>query len=138
MKKISLAVLLLTCSSFASADWLDQVRSINRDLAREAGYYTESHNIKYDSMREGGRESYSVRLDRGLSYKIYGDCDTDCHDMDLYLYDDRGRIVARDEEDDDSPILNYTPRYSGKYELVARIPRCDANPCRYAIQIFSR
>lgn len=131
-------VFLMAWSGSAVADHLDDMRKENRRLARQAGYTRETHNIGYGQLNSGGTAIHRFTLDRNRSYRIYGDCDEDCSDLDFTLYDENGNIVADDELNDDVPIVDIRPRRTARFKLEVNMHRCSVNPCRYAVQIFSK
>jgi hypothetical protein len=59
---------------------------------------------------------YKVRFYGGLTAKVWvkGDGDTD---LDVYVYDSRGRLVACDTDPDDLCIVNFTPDFTQTYEI---------------------
>ncbi|NJK72043.1 MAG: hypothetical protein HC926_01095 [Synechococcaceae cyanobacterium SM2_3_60] len=54
---------------------------------------------------------------------IYGSCDYDCYDLDLYLYDSTGRLVDSDTLLDSIPIVNAP--YTGNFEIQVTMPNCS-------------
>ena len=53
---------------------------------------------------------------------IYGACDIDCSDMDLFLYDGR-TLIAQDSLEDDFPIV--TAPYEGYFTLQVSMFSCN-------------
>ena len=53
---------------------------------------------------------------------IWAECDRDCHDVDLVLYDRNGRVVAEDTLLDDFPIVQ-TP-YEGDFAVQVIMAGC--------------
>jgi hypothetical protein len=53
---------------------------------------------------------------------IYGDCDGDCYDLDLFLYDNAGRLVDSDELKDAYPILQAP--YEGTFSVRVKMYDC--------------
>ncbi len=54
---------------------------------------------------------------------IYGSCDYDCYDLDLYLYDSAGNLVASDTLLDSFPIVNAP--YTGNFTIEVTMPNCS-------------
>ena len=54
---------------------------------------------------------------------IYGTCDEDCFDLDLFLYDSAGNLVSQDVELDAYPIVT-APR-EGQYTIEVSMPNCS-------------
>ncbi|MDJ0707562.1 MAG: hypothetical protein QNJ46_30165 [Leptolyngbyaceae cyanobacterium MO_188.B28] len=54
---------------------------------------------------------------------IYGDCDQDCFDLDLFLYDASGELVYQDVETDAAPVL--VAPYEGSFFVEVSMPNCS-------------
>lgn len=54
---------------------------------------------------------------------IYGWCDEDCYDLDLFLYDTAGNLVWQDTAADANPQV-YAP-YEGNFIVEVTMPNCD-------------
>lgn len=53
---------------------------------------------------------------------IYGSCDSDCYDMDLFLYNSQGQLVSQDTASDAAPVL--VAPYTGYFEINVAMPNC--------------
>jgi len=53
---------------------------------------------------------------------IYATCDGDCYDLDLFLFDSAGRLVAQDVELDSAPVV-FAP-YEGNFTIEVSMPNC--------------
>lgn len=138
MKRTVLGMMLALFAVNLSAGHLDDMEKENRRYARQAGYHTESHDIARSELNQGDSRTHRFTLNRNTSYRIYGDCDEDCSDMDFVLYDENGNVVADDELDDSVPIVDVRPRRTARYALKVTMHRCSVEPCAYAIQIFRK
>lgn len=45
---------------------------------------------------------------------VSGDGDSD---LDLYVYDDRGNLICKDDDDTDDMLCAWTPRYTGQFRI---------------------
>ncbi|ASC72015.1 hypothetical protein XM38_029690 [Halomicronema hongdechloris C2206] len=54
---------------------------------------------------------------------IFGWCDQDCYDLDLFLYDIDGNLITGDDALDAEPIV-YAP-YSGYFYVELTMPNCS-------------
>ena len=54
---------------------------------------------------------------------IYGDCDQDCFDLDLFLYDASGQLVYQDTEPDSAPVV--VAPFEGNYFIEVSLPNCS-------------
>jgi len=69
--------------------------------------------------------SMSFKLKAGTSYMFIGGGDDDANDVDLYLKNAAGTTLARDEEEDATPIVAFEPTTSGSYSLVLNLQNSD-------------
>jgi hypothetical protein len=46
--------------------------------------------------------------------RVSGDGDTD---LDLYVYDENDRLIARDDDSSDECIVSWTPRWTGSFKI---------------------
>ncbi len=71
------------------------------------------------------RESTTLvrTLTAGETYYFIGAGDDDVSDVDIEVTDSRGRPLASDRLDDASPVVEFTPRYSGRYRITLSLPR---------------
>lgn len=72
------------------------------------------------SVSAYGRDRFEPIVFRGgeaAFVALKGDGDTD---LDLYIYDDNGNLVAKDDDGLDLCIARWTPRYTGYFTIVVR------------------
>ena len=53
-------------------------------------------------------------------------------DLDLYVYDENGNLVASDTDDTDACVVSWVPRWTGRF--IIRVVNRGAAPNIYAIQ----
>jgi hypothetical protein len=82
------------------------------------------------------KERISFTLRGGVSYRFLGVCDNDCDDLDLTLYDPRGKTVAQDVATDDYPVLEITPEETGVYQVEIHMVNCSISPCYYGLGLW--
>ena len=64
---------------------------------------------------------------------IYGECDQDCFDLDLFLYDANGALVAEDSLPDYFPVV--TAPYEGYYTVDVYVYDCShRSGCAVALE----
>lgn len=64
---------------------------------------------------------------------IYGTCDSDCTDIDMYLYDGYGNLLEQDIEPDAYPVV--IAPYDGEFFIQVTMPSCNAEAC--AVEVTS-
>jgi hypothetical protein len=97
-----------------------------------------SHEIFMGSLDDDASESLNIPLDGGTQYVLVGKCDQDCTDLDLTIYDPDGKKITEDIQDDDTPVLQLTPRSDGRYRVKVTMPTCSADPCRYGVGVWAK
>lgn len=94
------------------------------------------------SAAEGSSGSHSLEITAGDGYLIYAVCDQDCDDLDLFLYDPSGSLVASDssaQAHDDFPTASaefeFEAPSSGTYRLEVKIYGCATSTCYYNAEV---
>lgn len=146
MKRILLAAsvcaaLFTTAAAAAPQDeWVRQVRRYLLEAGRrfEQQGYELTHDIYTGSLNDDAQEMVTLNLSIGTEYQILGQCDEDCTDLDLILYDAAGNQIDSDLLDDDYPVVSVVPRRSGTYRVRVSMATCSVEPCRYGIGVFGK
>jgi len=82
-----------------------------------AGALQAQVNIYHtDVVLAGHTDTYTVTLPAGETTRIQvrGDGDTD---LDLFVYDENGNLIASDTDYTDNCIVNVTPRWTGVFYI---------------------
>lgn len=144
MKTLSMTIIglmgLLITTSALSGEYTDQVK-VQLALIKLAGAadgWEESHNDKFDKLDDGESDSFSFTLHKGTSYKVISVCDNDCSDLDLTLYDENDNEISKDASTDSMPIVEASPKWTGKFSLKVKMYSCNSNPCYYGISILGK
>ena len=80
-----------------------------------------------DIVKANHTDNYRIYFYRGEEAEVLviGDGDTD---LDLYVYDDNGNLVASDTDFSDNCYVSWTPRRSGyftvKIKNLGNVPNC--------------
>lgn len=100
----------------------------------EPGHFLDSFGV----IRLNGGETVRVELDvpARTSVQVMGDCDEDCLDLDLGIYDASGALLAEDRLDDYYPIVNFVTKASGRIVLELDLVDCEAPYCYTAYSVF--
>lgn len=122
---------LLTLTSLAAASTMNDYYLELSDW-EDIGY-EEAYNGARGDLRQGQTSSWTYHADGGERYLNFAVCDEDCSDIDLYLYDQSGRLVAKDTARDAFPAVAWTVPYSQTLKVVVKMERCTYNPCEYRL-----
>ena len=87
------------------------------------------------SLNQGQSRNYPVGLNANTSYVISAVCDTDCTDIDMWLYDENGNPIDEDTLDDDYPVLEVTPIRSAQFQIRIQMFACSVEPCGIEITV---
>jgi hypothetical protein len=98
--------------------------------------YQRTHDYTYGELDANAEETVSFDLNEGTSYLAVGVCDQDCSDIDLYLLDENGNVVAEDQGGEDHAVVEVTPAWTGSFTLRVKMYECSVEPCHYGVAIF--
>ncbi len=90
------------------------------------------------TLAQGEAEDLAIRLGPGLEFAVVGECEMDCDDLDLALYDAAGEVIASDFMLDEFPLVEVKLPSNASYRLRVSMSGCHAASCRYAIQTLAR
>ena len=121
----------------AFARELAQKLSQGEALLRENGYQRAAGPFA-GGLNQGRADRHTVMLRAGQDYRILGVCDERCGDLNLRLFINGDQLVAQDVLRDAVPIVHVRPAVTGNYEIEASMARCNAAPCWYAFNVYSR
>jgi len=107
------------------------------ELFRSDGFDT-AVALLLGHLAEGQDNRVTVELRAGSEYKALAECDTRCSDVDLWIYDEKGDLVASDVLPDDIPLVSLTPSRSGRYTFRTGMVSCGAQRCYYGLSVFEK
>jgi hypothetical protein len=64
--------------------------------------------VRYHDVFYGGQRA---------TIRVCGDGDTD---LDLFVYDEHGHLIASDTDSSDYCVVTFVPRWSGRFEIVVK------------------
>ncbi|MFQ5648552.1 MAG: hypothetical protein ACE5IY_01300 [bacterium] len=68
-------------------------------------------------LAKGSSHSLNMHFDKDVTYLVLAAGDDDIIDMDLALLSSAGTLLQKDTENDATPLLHFTPNYSGNMTL---------------------
>lgn len=106
------------------------------------GYFLDSSVLPAGALigvlRKQSGVSVELDLRANTEYVIMGGCDGDCEDMDLSLVDPSQQRIARDIDDDDTPVLMFTTKAGGPHLLTINMAGCNTDVCYFGIRAFRK
>lgn len=70
------------------------------------------------SLTQGATKNYLVTLYKGNEYQIRTCGDENTKNLDVYLYDMGGKVIAQDSTVDREPSFGFKPEMTGTYYIV--------------------
>lgn len=72
--------------------------------------------VHHDSVQAGHFDQYEIAFNGGevAAVGVDGDDDTD---LDLYVYDENGNLVAKDDDLSDHCLVRWVPKWDGKFYI---------------------
>jgi hypothetical protein len=123
-------------ASLEAAGQASLVADARRYLLNAAGAgWNFAPLVRTGTLRADDNLNLIVSLEAGVRYRIAGQCDKDCTDLDLQVSRD-GRKVVEDLEVDDVPIVHVTPPTDGNYDVKVIMVTCKVNPCGWAVGVL--
>jgi len=98
----------------------------NTITARGVGF-DDGISILGTLVRPGASSTVVRHLTAGTTYYFVAGGDNDAQDVDLAVKDMNGRTLASDVLADAEPVVEFTPRQSGKYQVVLSLPRSSGD-----------
>ncbi|BDI61474.1 hypothetical protein [Qipengyuania nanhaisediminis] len=114
---------------------VNRLLDLTRNIASSRGF-SSTHSRHNGQLNQGQEETVTLDLSAGMSYMMVAQCDRDCSDIDLWLYDENGNLIDEDVLVDDTPIVNVTPRRSARFSLRTGMINCSVQPCYYGIGVY--
>jgi hypothetical protein len=78
-----------------------------------------------DQLREGESKRYQPVLYRGTRYAFFGAGDQSIKDLDIYVYDASGNLLAHDDDNSDTAVTVFAPRSTGQFQVIVKNFRGD-------------
>ena len=121
------AACLLSVSSPAEATTANAKEAASKVFQRfqELGLSVNA-NYQLGLLPLRGEEIFDTQLYKGKQYVLVGAGCSDARDVDLLIYDEQGRLLARDTEHDPVPVLQFEAPYTGTYYM--RVVMYDSTP----------
>jgi Bacterial pre-peptidase C-terminal domain len=139
MRQLVLASVCLVLAGPAFAQNSNESAVNTQVRAAEAAFMAVGYNkvmgTGSKSLNDDGVDNFSMSLNAGTRYAVFGACDTDCRDLDLKVFGPNGQQLASDVATDDLPTLSFTATQSGSHRLEVKMFNCTVNPCYYAATI---
>lgn len=124
-----------------SAARMAQARAaLETGMTRHAAHGFHRERAMADNIQALATNSgfiWPVTLRAGVSYRIYGACDSKCSDLDLEIYGADGKLADSDTGGDTTPYVQVTPTQTGTHYVRFWIFSCDEDPCVAAVRIVS-
>lgn len=81
------------------------------------GFDDEAHCLFGAYVANGSSIAVTRVLQAGKTYVFLGGGDDDVADLDIEVRNEAGRVVAKDDDDDNTPIVLYSPEGTAKFSI---------------------
>ncbi|MBI1221528.1 MAG: hypothetical protein GC180_02900 [Bacteroidetes bacterium] len=107
---------------------VDHVRE-KAELATSFGDYGYSEGFCFLGayIRNGKSVTWRTTLPTGKQLLFIGGGDNDATDVDIKIYDDNGKLLAEDNDADNSPVLKFRSNTSQTYKIELRLYKSESN-----------
>jgi hypothetical protein len=130
--------ILFGTQSALGQDWYTEQVRLQLDNPPIQIYGERTHGYRFDSLDEGESGWFTLTLRADEDYVLFGACDVDCSDVDLWIYDENGNLIDSDVLADDYPIVEVSPRWTGEFDVRLKMYSCDVEPCRAGLAVYGR
>ena len=141
MKNLTLVFCLILIGSVATyaqsyteTVW-NQIQN-SYESASDDGYSMKNYVI--GAIDENEDNTWTFYFNSGTDYLLRGFCDEDCNDLDLYLYDSESNEIDSDIEDDDFPLIYFSPEKPGRYKIEISMFSCEVEPGYWGLAMFEQ
>jgi hypothetical protein len=101
---------------------------INNAVGKSAGTgfgFDDDVSVLAAYLRPGTEATFLRTFDADRTYALIGGGDGDAVDVDIYISDEAGNVIAADRDDDASPLVNFKPPATGRYRMTLRLERAS-------------
>lgn len=100
----------------------------------DAGHVLDSFGVF--RLNDGGTADVQLDVPAEATIQVMGDCDEDCLNLDLAIYDADGTLLGEDRLDDFYPIVSFTSGAEGRVTIELDMVDCGATYCYTAYSVF--
>jgi len=120
-------------------EWVEQVRTQLTNFENElGGGFAPTSEAVIDTLEPSASMSFDMEVQKGVEYVVFGACDADCDDLELFAYGARGEEIVRDVEIDDYPVLQFEAWETGIWSIRVSMANCSTDTCVFGIQSHAR
>ncbi|TXF86273.1 hypothetical protein FUA23_19725 [Neolewinella aurantiaca] len=95
-------------------------------------------NLAAAHLAIGGTVSLNVSLEEGVEYVFVASGPYEQADVDLYLRDSTGTILARDQQEDGTPVVEFRAPANGAYQLQLHLVAANEEMAYVALSLLCR
>ncbi|MDO4693569.1 MAG: hypothetical protein Q4A62_02945 [Eikenella sp.] len=137
MKKLALVSVLAVLSApvWAADSYLSSAQEVNRNTVKEADAQAREIRLHNLNLKAGETGRTTLNLEAGKTYTVFGDCDTDCSNIDMTV-SLNGTEVKSERGSSDAPVFSWVADKSGAYQVEVLMKDCSDARCRAHVQAF--
>jgi hypothetical protein len=100
--------------------------------------YELSHDPYVQIFRDRTSREFTLLMEARRSYAIVAVGDDDAIDIDLELYDERGRLIDQDQGREAEAIVTAVPGYAARFTVRVILRECSTQDCYVGAGVFVR
>lgn len=137
MKKLALVSVLaaLSVPAWAADSYLSSAQEINRNTVKAADAQAREIQLRHLNLKAGETGRTTLNVQAGKTYTVFGDCDTDCSNIDMTV-SLNGTEVHSERGGSDAPVFSWVADKSGAYQVEVLMKDCSDSRCRAHVQAF--
>lgn len=137
MKKLVFVSVLAALSApvWAADSYLSNAQEVNRNTVKEADAQAREIQLHNLNLKAGETGRTTLNLQAGKTYTVFGDCDTDCSNIDMSV-SLNGTEVKSERGGSDAPVFSWVADKSGSYQVEVLMKDCSDSRCRAQVQAF--
>lgn len=95
-------------------------------------------NLAAAHLSVGQTISLNITLRKGIDYVFIASGPSEQTDVDLYLRDVAGKVLAEDQQDDGTPVLEFTAPANGTFQLQLHLAAGETPEAYVALSLLRR
>jgi hypothetical protein len=116
-------------------------QSVQAKLASQVEYFqSQKYRISssqiVDRIAAAQSKKFAVQLASGVVNAVVATCGQNCDHIEIAIYDDQRKLLARSPEKKDTVVILGNPELSGSHDVEMTVPGCHATQCEVGVVVL--
>jgi serine/threonine-protein kinase len=111
-----------------------QLRTLGRSWSAQG--FSMADIKTQGTMSQGQSNQVGLYTDMDARYLVIGACGPNCGDLDLFIFDDRGRLVTQSTGQEDLPAVVFKAGDWTEYTIKVTMSHCASEACTYQVNVL--